>query len=245
VSFYGEDVAWIHEAGHGAYAREAAPDLLRRLCAAGHDGGLVVDLGCGSGVWARALLDAGYDVLGVDLPADLLAIARARAPEARFVAGSLLDAELPAGCAAVTAMSEVVNYAADPRAGRDALAALMRRVHTALRPGGLVLFDALSPALAVGPRRRWSDGDGWLVCSELHGDPAARALVRRVAAFRRSAGTNDWRRTDETHALCLHEPDDVVADLRAAGFAEVAALDAWGDLRLRPGHVGYAARRGG
>ncbi len=127
--FYGRDVAHVHDTGHGDYARDAAPDLLRRLHEAGLDGGLVVDLGCGSGIWARALLDAGFEVLGVDLSADLLAIARERAPEARFVQASVLDAELPR-CAAVTAMSEVVNYAADPRLGRPALAGLMARAST-------------------------------------------------------------------------------------------------------------------
>jgi len=82
TGFYGRDVAHVHDTGHGDDARDAAPDLLRRLHDAGLDGGLVVDLGCGSGIWGRALLDAGFEVLGVDLSADLLAIARERAPEA-------------------------------------------------------------------------------------------------------------------------------------------------------------------
>src|SRR5262249_14629503 len=103
TGFYGRDVAHVHDTGHGDYARATAHALLRRLHAAGLDGGLVVDLGCGSGIWARALLDAGFDVLGVDLSPDLLAIARERAPEARFVQASVLDAGLPP-CAAVTAM---------------------------------------------------------------------------------------------------------------------------------------------
>ena len=238
--FYGRDVAHVHDTGHGDYARDAAPDLLRRLHDAGLDGGLVVDLGCGSGIWARALLDAGFEVLGVDLSADLLAIARERAPEARFVQASVLDAELPR-CAAVTAMSEVVNYAADPRLGRPALAGLMARVHDALRPGGLLLFDALAPGFEPPARRMWREGEDWVVLSELT-DDEARTRIRRVIVFRRSdAGV--WERSDERHPLVLHDPGEVVADLRRAGFAEVEALDAWGDLRLRPGHVAFAARR--
>ena len=46
---YGEDPAYVHDAGHGDFARAAAPDLLRRLRAAGLTGGTVVDLGCGVG----------------------------------------------------------------------------------------------------------------------------------------------------------------------------------------------------
>jgi SAM-dependent methyltransferase len=239
--FYGRDVAHVHDTGHGDYAREAAPDLLRRLRAAGLDGGLVVDLGCGSGIWARALLDAGFEVLGVDLSADLLAIARERAPEARFVQASVLDAELPP-CAAVTAMSEVVNYAADPRLGRRTVASLMARVHDALRPGGLLLFDALAPGFEPPARRMWREGEGWVVLSELTDGDDPRTRTRRVIVFRRSDG-GLWECSDERHPLVLHDAAEVVGDLRRAGFAEVEALDAWGDLRLRPGHVAFAARR--
>jgi SAM-dependent methyltransferase len=239
--FYGRDVAHVHDTGHGDYAREAAPDLLRRIRAAGLDGGLVVDLGCGSGIWARALLDAGFEVLGVDLSADLLAIARERAPEARFVQASVLDAELPP-CAAVTAMSEVVNYAADPRLGRRTVASLMARVHDALRPGGLLLFDALAPGFEPPARRMWREGEGWVVLSELTDGDDPRTRTRRVIVFRRSDG-GLWECSDERHPLVLHDAAEVVGDLRRAGFAEVEALDAWGDLRLRPGHVAFAARR--
>src|SRR5207253_656111 len=99
---YGRDLAHVHDTGFGDFARRAAPHLLRRLASAGVRAGLVADLGCGSGIWARALADAGYEVLGVDLSADMLAIARSRVPEARFVHASFLDASLPQ-CSGITA----------------------------------------------------------------------------------------------------------------------------------------------
>jgi SAM-dependent methyltransferase len=79
-SRYAPDLAAIHDAGFGGFARDAAPGLLRRLRRAGIRDGLVVDIGCGSGIWARALTDAGYDVLGVDVSEAMLQIARRRAP---------------------------------------------------------------------------------------------------------------------------------------------------------------------
>ena len=102
----------MHDSGHGDFARDAAPGLLALLHAAGVRDGLVADLGCGSGVWAAALLDAGYDVLGIDQSEALLEIARRRAPAARFVHGSLYETALPP-CAAVTSISECVTYGAD------------------------------------------------------------------------------------------------------------------------------------
>ncbi len=51
---YGGDLARIHHAAFGDLAEQAAPRILSWLGAAGIRDGLVVDLGCGSGLWAAA-----------------------------------------------------------------------------------------------------------------------------------------------------------------------------------------------
>src|SRR5439155_24360251 len=114
ASRYHEDLAYIHDVGFGDFARNAAPGLLELLRQRQVVRGLVVDLGCGSGIWARELCNAGYEVLGVDLSEAMLAIARKRVPDAEFRQGSLLSAKLPA-CAAVTAVGECFNYLFDRR----------------------------------------------------------------------------------------------------------------------------------
>lgn len=240
MGFYGEDVAYIHDAGHGDFARDAAPDLLARLRAAGFTRGTVVDLGCGSGIWAAELLAAGYDVVGVDVSAELLAMARRRAPAATFVQASLWEVELPR-CVAVTAISEILSYAYDPQGGPDALPALLRRIRAALEPGGLLLFDVLGPGV-VGPepRRMWRDGEDWVVMSEATEDTAARRLTRRIVSFRRAGET--WRRSDEVHVQHLFSPGVLVPAVRAAGF-DAELLPCWGAARLRPGAHAVAARR--
>src|SRR5262249_54099196 len=100
---YGDDLAYTHDVGHGDFARRAAPGVLALLTRSGITGGLVVDLGCGSGIWARILTNAGYDVLGVDYSAAMIALARRHAPKAKFCHGSYLDADLPP-CDAVTSI---------------------------------------------------------------------------------------------------------------------------------------------
>jgi SAM-dependent methyltransferase len=141
--FYGGDLAYVHDAAFGHLARGGARMLLRLLGRTGIRTGLVIDLGAGSGITARALTDAGYEVLGVELSPDMVEFARRRTPAARFVRSSLLDADLPA-CAAVTAIGARLNYAADPRAGRRQLGPLFARIHQALEPGGLFLLDLLA-----------------------------------------------------------------------------------------------------
>ncbi len=131
--FYGADQAAIHHEAFGDLAAQAAARLLSALDAAGLHRGTVVDLGCGSGILARIVSDAGYDVRGVDISEDMLRLARANAPGATFARGSLLDAELP-HAVAVTAIGEALNYATDPRAGLDEVERLAARVHAALDP---------------------------------------------------------------------------------------------------------------
>ena len=53
--WYGEDLAYIHDVGFGDFALGAAPGMLEILRRSGIRGALVVDLGCGSGLWAREL----------------------------------------------------------------------------------------------------------------------------------------------------------------------------------------------
>jgi ribosomal protein L11 methylase PrmA len=56
IQGYKEDLAYIHDVGFGAFSSESAPGLLEILRQKGIEKGLVVDLGCGSGIWAKALL---------------------------------------------------------------------------------------------------------------------------------------------------------------------------------------------
>jgi SAM-dependent methyltransferase len=118
--FYGPDQALIHDRAFGDLARRAAAYLRPLLDEAGLRHGTVVDLGCGSGILASILTDAGYDVLGVDVSQDMIELASANAPKASFRHGSLLDVELPAAVA-VTAIGEALNYATDPRASHAQL----------------------------------------------------------------------------------------------------------------------------
>src|SRR5688572_9244367 len=107
--WYGEDIAYIHDVGHAEFALGAAPGILEILDRNGIYGGLVVDLGCGSGQWARELVDTGYRVLGIDISEAMIELSRNKVPEAEFRVGSLFEVEIPR-CQAITAVSEVLNY---------------------------------------------------------------------------------------------------------------------------------------
>jgi SAM-dependent methyltransferase len=237
---YRADLAYIHDAGHTGFATGAAPGLLTLLRRNGVSSGLVVDLGCGSGVWARILTDAGYGVLGVDYSAAMIALARKKAPRATFRNESYLKAALPR-CDAVTSVGECLNYLFD-RNGAAELAGLFRRVHAALRPGGVFVFDLLEPGQVPGgrPQKGHRAGDDWAVLVDIEEDAARRRLTRRIASFRRVGKL--YRRDEEVHRLQLYPRRDVAAALQKVGF-RVRVLRGYGDFRLRRGHVVLLVRK--
>jgi SAM-dependent methyltransferase len=239
--FYGRDLAYVHDQAFGHLASAGGETLLRLLGRQGFDSGLVVELGCGSGITAQLLCERGYDVLGVEVSPDLVEIARGRAPEARLVNASLLDAELPS-CVAVAAIGECFNYAFDERAGDEALGVIFARVYEALEPGGLFLFDIAEPGRErSGPRREWSEGPDWTLCLEAAENVVARTLTRRITVFREVNG--GYRRSDELHNLRLYEVQAVLDALEVVGF-EARRLSAYGSaVHFGRGHSGFLATK--
>jgi len=223
MSYYAADLAYIHDAGFGDVARQAADELLRQLAAAGISGGRIVDLGCGSGILAERLARAGYRVTGIDQSRAMLRLARRRAPQADFVCDSLHRAAIPA-CAAVISTGECINYLFDARAGARGLLRLFRRVHAALESSGLFVFDVATPGRGGGPAARFREGRDWAIIALVSEDLERRELTRRIVSFRKAG--HHWRRTNELHKLRLYEPGDVADLLRGVGFR----------VRMRVGH---------
>jgi SAM-dependent methyltransferase len=204
---YGPDLAFVHDAGFGDYARNAAPVVLRELRTAGvHPGARVVELGCGSGILTQALADSGYEVVGVDVSEPMLSIAAQRMPDADFLQGSLHEIDLPYADAFV-AVGEVVAY------GEADLSRTLDRLRQALHPGGVLLFDA--PLTDRGTGSSWRSGDGWTIQSESTSD--TRRLERKSSTSVRLPG-GGWRRNEELHVLRLYGRDELLQLLEDAGF---------------------------
>ncbi len=94
-----------------------------------------LDVGCGTGVLASRLADAGYAMTGVDPSPGMLTILRARTPAVVAVEGS--GAALPFDADAFDLVLSVATFhhIADPDEVRRALAEMVR----VTRPGGRIL----------------------------------------------------------------------------------------------------------
>lgn len=87
-SFYGRVLADIHDSDFAFVARAAAATAMSLLPPPAQSG-IIVDLGCGSGVTAEILDEAGYSVVGIDASPDMIAIARGRVPDGDFITSSI------------------------------------------------------------------------------------------------------------------------------------------------------------
>lgn len=158
----------------------------------------VLDVGCGGGLLSEAMAREGASVLGIDLAADLVDVARLHLLESRQAGERLLldyrvqavealaDAE-PASFDAVTCM-ELLEHVPDPQSMLDACARL-------LKPGGRLFVSTLDRT------------------------PEAFALAIVGAEYLTGLiekGTHDWRR--------FIRPSELAAGLRRAGL-ELEGLD--------------------
>ncbi len=241
TEWYKEDLAYIHDVGHGHFALGAAPGILEILDQGQDREGLVVDLGCGSGLWARELIRAGYRVLGIDISEAMIDIARRRVPEAEFRVGSLFEIDFPP-CEAVTAVGEVLNYLFDPENGGQGLARLFRRVYRALVPGGAFVFDVAGPGqVRPGTKiRGFAEGDDWVLVVEEEEDAERRTLTWRFTSFRKVG--EYYRRDDEVHRQRLYKLSEIAGELRRAGF-RVRTMRSYGQYELPRAVAVFVARK--
>ena len=220
---YGPDLAYIHHAGFSEFAESAAPGVLEILWKHGIREGLVVELGCGSGILARELTGAGFDVLGFDPSPAMIALARETAPRARFAVGAFDVADIPP-CEAIVAMGEVLNYGTF-----EGVRSLLAKAKTKL-----LLFDIAERGAYPPYDERRVEGDDWSVIAIKESD--GEHLTRRILTFRADGDT--MRRTEEVHTLELYGREEMKALLREHGF-RVQVRRSYGTRRLPKGHAVY------
>lgn len=238
-SLYGQDLAYIQAAAFGGLAQSAAPEIVRLLKSATIQIRNVVDAGCGAGPLTSALVEAGFEVTGIDSSAELLAIARAAVPRAHFGNASIYDEELPA-CEAVVALGEPLTYHAEGADADSLVQSFFQRVSDILPAGGMLIFDVIElgePSLAG---RFWSSGEEWAVLVDTLEDEDSRTLVRNIETFRRVDQL--YRRGSEIHRVRLFDTGTLCSELASCGFATETA-QSYGTQRLGPRRGAFFSTR--
>ncbi|MBD2563798.1 MULTISPECIES: class I SAM-dependent DNA methyltransferase [Nostoc] len=239
--WYKEDLAFIHDDGFRDFALKSAPGILEILAQNKIYDGLVVDLGCGSGLWAQELTKAHYHVLGVDISESMINIARTRVSDAEFRIDSLFNTDIPP-CNAVTSIGECFSYLFDPNNDHQILVQLFQRIYNVLTPGGIFIFDiATTGQVAQGTTTKgFTEGEGWVVLVEKEEDQEQTTLTRRITSFRKVG--EHYRRSDEVHCLRVYQVTTVESELQRVGF-RVETAYSYGQYLLPKGHVAFIARK--
>jgi SAM-dependent methyltransferase len=236
--YYRRDLALAHHLGFGFHAEACAPGILALLAPVRARGGLVLELGCGSGLLTRELTSAGHRVIATDASPAMLELARGYAPQADIRQLALPADPLPQADAVVS-VGHVLSYLPDQQAVAAALTAIAR----ALRPGGLFAIDICD--LAYGQARRdlppsGQAGEDWAVITATS-LPAPDRFVRQVTVFIRN-NDGSWRRDDERHDNVLIDTAQVPA-LLTAEHVEVTVTSAFGTEQLPTGLAVLIGRR--
>ena len=188
-------------------------------------GSRLLDLGCGPGLYANRIAAYGVEVLGIDVSRRSLDFARSQA-QARslptlFRQGNYLESELGIGYDAAILIYE--DYCALSPAQR---VSLLSRIHTALLPGGRLLFDVTSTsrfsqyrdAVVAEPNLMdgfWADPP-YLGTQETWTYPDLRLVLERYTIDAQTSTRQFWNWTQ-----CL-SPQEVSAELAATGFGAPA-----------------------
>jgi SAM-dependent methyltransferase len=226
----------VHHLGFGFHADACAPGLLALLEQV--RGGLVLELGCGSGLLTRHLVEAGHQVVATDASPAMLALTRETAPGADVRPLVLPDEPLPE-CDAVVSVGHVLNYLSDEAAIERALVAAA----DAIRPGGVFALDLCD--LRYGELRRGEQphgrvGEDWAIITRFS-RPRPNLFIREIAAFLPNEdGT--WRRDDERHENILVDTP-AVPTLLARHGVEARVAPSFGDEALPDGLVAIVGRK--
>lgn len=239
--YYDEDLAYVHDQGFSNFAEQAAITILNTLKQSKLNTGLVVDLGCGSGVVARELSAAGYDILGVDTSPYFIQLAQDKVPRGHFIQASLYDVDLPE-CICVVSTSECLNYVVSEESQLQLLGSLFQRVYSALSLGGQFIFDVLiqDKRLSAEPKIGWYDQADWTMLVKTTNDFEKDQLTRDVILFRKIDGA--YRKSTIQHLAYRYNLNNLLHRLKQVGF-KVKQFGGYGDLAFEAGHVGFCCEK--
>jgi ubiquinone/menaquinone biosynthesis C-methylase UbiE len=178
------------------------------------EGQTLLDVACGTGAHSY-YLQTHFAITGVDIDADMLAVARVKCPNLEFVQGDMVDFELDKQFDILVCLFSAIGYVKTLDRLNQTLVTFKRH----LRPGGL---------LVVEPWFYPSEFSAGYVNAIFVDQPNFKLVRMNVSDIQNGVSVLDFNymlatpqgveRFDEHHELGLFSPDDYTNAFHAAGF---------------------------
>lgn len=196
---------------------------------------IVVDLGCGTGKLTEILAGRGYDMIGIDLSEDMLAIAQERkiknGSSTLYSLQDMRDFELFGAAGSMVSVGDSINYLLEEKDLED----MFRCVARSLLPGGVFVFDFKTIHLyrdIIGDRTIAEDRGDCAFIWDNYYDPETcineydLAVFVRASADEQNSDRSMFKRFDEVHQQRGYDPEQLRTAAENAGLEWITARDA-------------------
>ncbi|MCR5742365.1 MAG: class I SAM-dependent methyltransferase [Lachnospiraceae bacterium] len=195
--------------------------------------GLLCELGCGTGNMTELLMEAGYDMIGIDNSEDMLDVAREKLYELEFegeppilyLNQDMRSFELYGTVRAIVSVCDSLNYLTD---SKDVLKVLKLAANY-LDPGGVFIFDMKTDYFY---RTRMGDNtftdvrEDCAMIWENEYDEANRINSYNLTLFDRDEDGR-YVRSEEFHTQRAYSIEEMRALIEEAGLEFVASYNAF------------------
>lgn len=215
---YGDFGRYYDFLGWNRFSHICAERLKHFVKLRGNGSETVLDLACGTGELEHRLKKSRLKFTGVDISRQMLAQARPKRPDVRFVLGDMTNTRLNRSFDIVVCYFDSVNHLG----GITALRKMFKTAKIHLKPGGFFLFDMLTPE----GLEKWDSvdirrGSDYYVSINGHFDPDKVKASVTIEGFVMAKGKT-YQRFNQKITERSYSLDKVAESLTIAGFDDIS-----------------------
>jgi len=185
---------------------------------------LVLELACGTGSVTSRLAKKGYEMIGVDISAEMLAVAVDKGGDVLYLCQDMREFELYGTVDCVLCLCDGLNYILDKRD----LLRVFKLVKNYLNPNGLFIFDMNTQYKyenTLGGRTFVEMEDNAAYIWQNYYDKKRHVNEYAVTFFVEDTENGVYKRFEEAHSQRAYSPEEVCKIATKAGLDVLGVYD--------------------